>query len=311
MTYQELKQRQSWSLNQKIDHAVGAIEGFISKSGKTPYVSFSGGKDSTVLLDICRRFVDKDMKAVFCNTGNEWKSTVEFVKEFDNIEFIHPDISIKNVIDKHGFPLISKEQSQYIREAKYTKSEKLRDIRLNGREAGKFKGKISDRWKFLVYEYFDVSEKCCKFLKKYPFKKYEKSTGNVPIIGIMADESYLRQSEYIKRNGCNSFKGKIASYPISIFTNKDSKEYINKFGLKISPIYDNPEITQTGCKICGFGCHKYNNNSSFKFELLHKLEPKSYDIFMSYENNGVTYREALKKVGVELPDENRQYKIFT
>ena len=65
MTIQKLNTRQGWTLNQKIDHAVGTVEAFLSRTGKVPYVSFSGGKDSTVLLDIVRRFVNRDIKAVF------------------------------------------------------------------------------------------------------------------------------------------------------------------------------------------------------------------------------------------------------
>ena len=71
MSIAELQERQSWTLHQKIDHTVGAIEAFVTamkKKGNGVYVSFSGGKDSTVLLDICRRYVDKDMLGVFCNT---------------------------------------------------------------------------------------------------------------------------------------------------------------------------------------------------------------------------------------------------
>lgn len=80
MTIQELNTRQGWTLSQKIDHAVGTVEAFLSRTGKVPYVSFSGGKDSTVLLDIVRRFVDRDIKAVFCNTGNEYPEIVRFVR---------------------------------------------------------------------------------------------------------------------------------------------------------------------------------------------------------------------------------------
>lgn len=50
MTIEDLKNRQKWTLSQKIDHSVGTIESFIAKTGKIPYVSFSGGKDSTVLI---------------------------------------------------------------------------------------------------------------------------------------------------------------------------------------------------------------------------------------------------------------------
>lgn len=85
MTIQELNTRQGWTLSQKIDHAVGTVEAFLSRTGKVPYVSFSGGKDSTVLLDIVRRFVDRDIKAVFCNTGNEYPEIVRFVRSTENV----------------------------------------------------------------------------------------------------------------------------------------------------------------------------------------------------------------------------------
>lgn len=65
MTYEELKIRQNWTLHQKIDHAAGTIESFLSQTEGKAYISFSGGKDSTVLLDIARRFVRRGLPAVF------------------------------------------------------------------------------------------------------------------------------------------------------------------------------------------------------------------------------------------------------
>lgn len=124
MTIQELNTRQGWTLSQKIDHAVGTVEAFLSRTGKVPYVSFSGGKDSTVLLDIVRRFVDRDIKAVFCNTGNEYPEIVRFVRSTENVTIIRPGITVRKVIGKYGFPLISKEQAHGIRQAKTTKKRK-------------------------------------------------------------------------------------------------------------------------------------------------------------------------------------------
>lgn len=309
MTVQELQARQGWTLEQKIDHSVGAIEAFVARTGKVPYVSFSGGKDSTVLLDLARRFVDRDMKGVFCNTGNEWPEIVRFVRQTENVTIIRPEITVREVLERYGFPLISKEQAQGIREAKYTKSEALLDKRLNGSRNSNYKsGKISDCWHFLIKANFDVSERCCDCLKKRPFHKYEKETGEAPILGIMTEESDMRKFQYIRRGGCNSFEGRIASFPISIWTAKDSDEYLRKFKIPYSTIYDNPGVRQTGCMFCGFGAHIGNGFS--RFELLNTLHPKAYRLFMNYTNNGVTYREALRRIGVELPDERKQLKLF-
>ncbi len=309
MTTQELRTRQNWTLEQKIDHSIGAIEAFIARTGKVPYVSFSGGKDSTVLLDLVRRFVDRDIKGVFCNTGNEWPEIVRFVRQTDNVTIIWPTMTIKEVLAKHGFPLITKEQAKGIREAKYTKNAALLEKHLHGSRNSNYKsGKISDCWQFLIKAEFDVSEKCCDCLKKRPFHKYEKATGEAPILGIMAEESDLRQSQYVRRGGCNSFEGRVASYPISIWTGKDSDEYLRKFNVPYSTIYDNPGVRQTGCMFCGFGAHLGQGFS--RFELLYDLHPKAYRLFMNYTNNGVTYRKALRRIGVALPDEQRQLKLF-
>lgn len=182
MDLKTLHERQKWTLEQKIDHAVGAVEEFIARTGKVPYVSFSGGKDSTVLLDLVRRFVNRDIKAVFNNTGNEYPEIIQFVRQQENVTMISPHISIRKVIADYGFPLISKEQANGIFEAKTTKSAKLLDIRLNGSplSKGRKAGKISDRWQFLIKEPFMVSGKCCDVLKKRPFRKYEKETGGSP-----------------------------------------------------------------------------------------------------------------------------------
>ena len=141
MTIQELNTRQGWTLSQKIDHAVGTVEAFLSRTGKVPYVSFSGGKDSTVLLDIVRRFVDRDIKAVFCNTGNEYPEIVRFVRSTENVTIIRPGITVREVIGKYGFPLISKEQAHGIRKNDqkrtatfYSSSRNRRKTRVHKRE---------------------------------------------------------------------------------------------------------------------------------------------------------------------------------
>lgn len=309
MTAKELAERQKWTLEQKIDHSVGTIETYIARTGRTPYVSFSGGKDSTVLLDLCRRFVNRDIKAVFDNTGNEFPEIVKFVRTVENVTIISPKLSIREVIANIGFPLISKEVAKEIRDAKTTKSEKLLKIRLFGtdRARGYVSGKIPDKWQYLIREPFMISEKCCDILKKRPLARYERETGEIPIIGTMAQESKIRQQQYIRRGGCNSFnENHLGSYPLSIWTEADIWAYIRKFNVPICSLYSLPGCDRTGCMFCGFGAHLEKHS---RFALLYDLHPGSYRAFMKYENNGITYREALRKIGVMLPDEIRQLEL--
>jgi PP-loop superfamily ATP-utilizing enzyme len=83
------------------------------------YVSFSGGKDSTVLLDIVRnRLGYKHIPAVFVDVPTQYPELKEFVQTFDNVEIIKPKISFVQVCDKYGFPLISKEVSECVQGAR-------------------------------------------------------------------------------------------------------------------------------------------------------------------------------------------------
>lgn len=79
------------------------------------YISFSGGKDSTVLLDIVRNGCGfSEIPAVFSDTGLEFPEIKEFVKSFDNVEIIRPKMTFKQVVEKYGYPIISKEVSNTI-----------------------------------------------------------------------------------------------------------------------------------------------------------------------------------------------------
>ena len=84
--------------------------------------SFSGGKDSTVLLHIARQMYP-DIKAVFVDTGLEYPEIRSFIKTFDNVDWVRPKKHFKQVCEEYGFPIISKEVSECVQGArKYLKS---------------------------------------------------------------------------------------------------------------------------------------------------------------------------------------------
>jgi 3'-phosphoadenosine 5'-phosphosulfate sulfotransferase (PAPS reductase)/FAD synthetase len=144
---------------------------------------------------------------------------------------------------------------------------------------------------------------CCNKLKKEPFHRFERETGRRPIVGTMAAESKLRETQYLRQGGCNVFGESPASKPLSIWTEADIWEYIRAQNLPIAEIY-HKGAARTGCMGCGFGSQFADDT---RFDTLLREHPKCYDMIMGYTNNGVSFREAMRKAlqvnGRFLPDE--------
>ena len=109
----DLQQMQSLPLSAKILMTKRRIREWYDYWDGQVYVSFSGGKDSTVLLHIARELYP-DIEAVFVNTGLEYPEIQSFVKTFDNVTILRPKMRFDEVIKKYGYPIISKEVSECI-----------------------------------------------------------------------------------------------------------------------------------------------------------------------------------------------------
>lgn len=296
----QLRQRQGLPLELKIKYTERRIQAWHDHYNGDVYVAFSGGKDSTVLLDICRRLYP-DIVAVFSDTGLEYPEIRKFVKSIDNVVWIKPKMNFKEVIEKYGYPVVSKETSQKIDEIKNTHSDLLRSKRLNGDTGGN--GKVSEKWKFLVNAPFKISSKCCDKLKKNPFKLYEKQTSQKAIVGTMAVDSRLRETNYLL-HGCNSFGGREMSSPMAFWLESDIWEYIKQFNIPYSLIYDMGYV-RTGCMFCMFGVHLEKGLN--RFQRMSKTHPKMYD----YCINNLRLGEVMDYIGVNYrPINNSQADLF-
>ena len=113
-TRQDLQQMQALPLGLKVRMTQERIRQWVNEWGEDGvFVSFSGGKDSTVLLHIAREMYP-NIKAVYSDTGLEYPELRQFVKTFDNVDWIKPKMGFKETIEKYGYPFISKEVSECV-----------------------------------------------------------------------------------------------------------------------------------------------------------------------------------------------------
>jgi len=267
-TIEELKIMQALPLELKVLKTKERIKEFVEMIGEENcYVSFSGGKDSSVLLNIARELYP-NIEGVFCDTGLEYPEIREFVKTFDNITWLKPEMSFRDVIIKYGYPFISKEVSECVYNAKkylesinsgeehylahYNKLMGTRDKSKNevpqrvqkvmGTPAFNVQdgtGKSSyncEKYKPLLDVDFNISHLCCGEMKKKIVKKYHRKVNKSPLIATMTNESRQRQSAWLK-TGCNSFDGNVASKPMSFWTEQDVLRYVRQNNIPIASVY--------------------------------------------------------------------------
>lgn len=327
-TMDDLKQMQALPLNLKIRLTQSRIRTWVNEFGSDGvYVSFSGGKDSTVLLHIVRQMYP-EVEAVFCDTGLEYPEIRDFVKTFDNVTFLKPKMNFRKVIETYGYPFISKDVSQAVYDIK-RQSEingiPCRETKLYYRTFNpesdyckKYPSYCRQKYDYLFDADFKISYKCCDIMKKHPAKEFEKRTGKKPLLATMASESRLRTTVWLK-NGCNAFdSNRPKSTPMAFWKEQDVLEYIKKYNLKICSVYGDiveedelagqmtmadidsnlqqPKLkttgaSRTGCMFCGFGCTSEEWDNMIRMKVTH---PKQYEWIMKpWSEGGLGYKEVI------------------
>jgi 3'-phosphoadenosine 5'-phosphosulfate sulfotransferase (PAPS reductase)/FAD synthetase len=284
-TKQDLTIMQSWSLERKIQVTQAKILEWYYHYNGNVCVSFSGGKDSTVLLDLARR-VFPDIPAVFVDTGLEYPEIRDFVKTFPNVDWLKPEMPFNKVIEQYGFPVVSKDVAKriyYARRGSEWAQKHLQGTFKNGNPS--IFNKRYVKWARLVDAPFLISDHCCEVMKKKPFHVYTKQTGKKPIIGTLASDSIRRQSAYLV-TGCNAFhKKEPSSQPMSFWLEADVLRYLKLTGIPYCPIYgdiveENGKLRttgaeRTGCMFCMFGVHRERQPN--RFQRMEQTHPKQYD----------------------------------
>ena len=283
-TNEELKRLQSLPLAEKVSRTKKYIQEWYDHWDGRVYVSFSGGKDSTVLLHLARS-VYSDIPAVFCDTGLEFPEVRNHALSMPNVTVLKPEADFRDVIKEHGWVFSGKDVALTIYYAKRGSDWAIRRLAGLNKDGSPspFKESRYVKWKHLLDAPFEVSHKCCTYMKKRPLDRYQKETGRVPIMGIMASESHRRKMAWI-RTGCNAYDAKQPNCkPLSFWTDHDVLQYVLENHLHIPEVYGDivekngrlqtTGAKRTGCMYCLIACHLEKPN---KFQRMKVTHPKIY-----------------------------------
>ena len=245
---------------------VEKIKSVINKYGEENfYISYSGGKDSTVLsflIDLA--LPNNKIPRVYADTGIELNMIRDFVCDLalkDNrFEVIRPNTPIKQMLEVDGYPFKSKMHSAYVKKYQ-NKGLNYKSVRAYTGIENTLSGKPMYRMcpKILKYQFTEentlkISDMCCMRMKEEPLQKWQKEN-NKPygIVGIMREEGGRRFGAQ-----CLAFSGKKLKnfHPLAPITKDWEQWFIDTYNITICDIYKPPyNFERTGCKGCPFALH--------------------------------------------------------
>ena len=236
------------------------IKDTINKYGEENfYLSFSGGKDSTILHHLIDMALPGNkIPRVFINTGIEYQAIVEFVKELaandERFIILQPTQAIKPTLEKYGYPFKSKQHSHNVMVYQHSGI---------GLSVKRYLGIIESNTKFrcpksLLYHFtpdfkIKLSDNCCRKLKKEPIHKWEKASNRpIAITGMRNSEGGERAS--IKGCILTDKQGNVKRFhPLIKVDDQWEQAFIETENIQLCKLYAQPyNFKRTGCVGCPF-----------------------------------------------------------
>ena len=223
------------------------------------YLSFSGGKDSTIvhyLLD--QALPNNRIPRVFIDTGIEYQMIRDFVLELakndERFIILKPSVPVIPMLKKYGYPFKSKQHSHNLMVYQHSGV---------GLSVKRYLGIIESNTKFrcpkmLEYQFtpeftLKCSDNCCRKMKKEPIHKWEKQNHRtIAITGMRNSEGGERAS--IKGCILTDKDGQLKKFHPLIKVNDEWEKWIvEEKNIQLAKVYYPPyNFKRTGCLGCPF-----------------------------------------------------------
>ena len=289
-----------------VEDALFRIKRDYERTNGKIYLSFSGGKDSTVLAHLIMMCdFDIHIPFVFSNTGIELDAIKDFVNNFpyDNIIQLKPKKSFSQVLKEYGKPAISKMRSNHLRVYQNNidnpfNSRTARQMITGIREKDGIqipdstsRAKLANKHMHFLHPdtEFKTSDQCCRSLKKHVFEIFEKENKMLgSFSGVRISEGGIRSLNY---KSCVNIRHKnghefVQSMPIIDWTDEIVDRFIEKYNIEISKAYTLYGCQRTGCCACPF-----SKNLKHDLKVLWDYEPLKYKAMMHWLKDVYIYQE--------------------
>jgi 3'-phosphoadenosine 5'-phosphosulfate sulfotransferase (PAPS reductase)/FAD synthetase len=264
------------NIYQKIDLICERLEGFRLYNPKLANLSYSGGRDSHLLLHLIRNvlnYKNEQFPAIYAKTHNEFNEIRHRIEESD-ITIIDGGHRIFKVFETEGLPLWGKRFSKHFNDM-YIKHWNVNVTN------DKIKQDYENRCEWANLCGLCLSEKCCKLLKEDILNK-----NKARIVGLRESEKGRRSTGKNKDYDFCLKDSKVLFKPIFDVTNSELAEIEKVLRIENLNIYN--YLDRTGCVMCGFGTKK---QIAEKINYLRWYEPSRAKFYMNYFSEYLKFRK--------------------
>ena len=266
------------NIYQKIDLVCERLDGYILHNPTSAKISYSGGRDSHLLLHIARNILKYDnnkLPVVYAKTHNEFAEIRHRIEEQD-VTTIDNHRRIFEIFQTEGLPLWGKQFSKYWNDlyVKHWNVKISNETILND---------YNKRCDWANSCGLCLSEKCCKFLKEDILHKNKAN-----IVGLRMAEKGRRSTGKNKEYDFCVQNSKVLFKPIFDISDSELTEMEKVLNIPQLNIYN--YLDRTGCVMCGFGTKKQIKE---KINYLRWCEPVRAAFYIKYFNKYLKYRKII------------------